>query len=114
MIVQELQAIQERHGYLPASELHALSQRLTVPLHRLHEVASFYPLYRLAPPPAAAVKVCRDMACHLAGAGRLTESLQAFANEFGEGKVEVCGGSRLGQCDPAVAITGNDHHGYPP
>jgi NADH:ubiquinone oxidoreductase subunit E len=38
MIVQELQKIQERCGWLPAEELRALSQRLTVPLHRLHEV----------------------------------------------------------------------------
>jgi len=112
MIVQELREIQERHGWLPPAEMRALSTRLNEPLHRLHEVASFYPLYRLAPPPTVAVKVCRDMACHLAGAGRLTESLQAFANEFGEGKVEVCGVSCLGQCDRAVAITVNDHHVY--
>jgi NADH:ubiquinone oxidoreductase subunit F (NADH-binding)/NADH:ubiquinone oxidoreductase subunit E len=111
MIVQELQAIQERHGYLPASELHSLSQRLTVPLHRLHEVASFYPLYRLKPPPVADVKVCRDMACHLQGAGRLTTSLQAYANEINDGtsSVVVEGVSCLGQCDRPVAVSINDH-----
>jgi NADH:ubiquinone oxidoreductase subunit F (NADH-binding)/NADH:ubiquinone oxidoreductase subunit E len=111
MIVQELQAIQKRHGYLPASELHSLSQRLTVPLHRLHEVASFYPLYRLKPPPVADVKVCRDMACHLQGAGRLTTSLQAYANEINDGtsSVVVEGVSCLGQCDRPVAVSINDH-----
>jgi len=36
MIVQELHQIQERCGYLPASELRALGQRLNLPLHRLH------------------------------------------------------------------------------
>jgi NADH:ubiquinone oxidoreductase subunit F (NADH-binding)/NADH:ubiquinone oxidoreductase subunit E len=111
MIVQELQAIQERHGYLPSSELHALSQRLNVPLHRLHEVASFYPLYRLKPPPIVDLKVCRDMACHLHGAPRLTRSLQAYANEIkdGETSVVVEGVSCLGQCDCPVAVSINDH-----
>jgi NADH:ubiquinone oxidoreductase subunit E len=71
MIVQELRAIQNRCGYLPAEELNALSKRIDVPLHRIHEVASCFPLYRLSPPPVVDVKVCRDMACHLRGAHRL-------------------------------------------
>src|SRR5215471_14027833 len=111
MIVQELHAIQERHGYLPAGELHALSERLKVPLHRLHEVASFYPLYRLKPPPNADVKVCRDMACHLHGAPRLTRSLQAYAHELSDEATQVVveGVSCLGQCDCPVAVSINDH-----
>jgi NADH:ubiquinone oxidoreductase subunit F (NADH-binding)/NADH:ubiquinone oxidoreductase subunit E len=111
MIVQELQAIQERHGYLPSSELHALSHRLNVPLHRLHEVASFYPLYRLKPPPTVDLKVCRDMACHLHGAPRLTRSLQAYANEIKDDATSVVveGVSCLGQCDCPVAVSINDH-----
>ena len=71
MIVQALHDIQQRFHYLPADELQALSKRLGVPLHRIHEVASFYPLYRLHPPAQVEVKVCRDMACHLRGADQL-------------------------------------------
>src|SRR4051794_36899440 len=99
MIVQELRQIQERHGWLPPAEMRALSKRINQPLHRLHEVASFYPLYRLTPPPAVEVKVCRDMACHIGGAPQLTATLQAYAKEFGPGQVNVCGVSCLGQCD---------------
>lgn len=110
MIVQELKLIQERCGYLPAEELHALAQRITMPLHRLHEVASFYPLYRLQPPPAVEVRVCRDISCHLRGAPRLRDKLAAVAQEFGAG-VTVVGVSCLGQCDHAPAISIN-HHVY--
>jgi NADH:ubiquinone oxidoreductase subunit F (NADH-binding)/NADH:ubiquinone oxidoreductase subunit E len=112
MIVQELQQIQERCGYLPHHEMRLLAERLGVPLHRVHEVASFYPLYRLKPPPAVDVKVCRDMACHLRGAERLQQSLAAHGREVGEGQVEVAGVSCLGQCDRPVAVTVNDHHVY--
>jgi NADH:ubiquinone oxidoreductase subunit F (NADH-binding)/NADH:ubiquinone oxidoreductase subunit E len=111
MIVQELRKIQDRCGWLPKEELHALSQRTNVPLHRIHEVASFYPSYRLSPPPTVDVRVCRDMACHLKGADRLLQNLQAYGQELGD-DVSVCGISCLGQCDKPVAVTINDHHVY--
>ncbi len=108
MIVQELRHIQERCGWLPHDELVALAKRIEQPLHRLHEVASYYPLYRLKPPPTVEVLVCRDMACHLRGAARLTQSLQAFAQEIGGKEVCVKGVSCLGQCDRPVAAVVND------
>ena len=110
MIVQELQKIQERCGWLPPEELSGLSSRLAVPLHRLHEVASYYPLYRLKPPPKVDIKVCRDMACHMAGAQKLRAEVGAIAAEYPAGEVVVDGVSCLGRCDGAVAAAVNDHH----
>ncbi len=104
MIQQELHAIQKVHGYLPVDELKKLSTRLNVPLHRIHEVASCFPHYRLTPPPAVEFKVCRDMACHLKGAPEYVRSLKAMASELGGGQVEIGGVSCLGQCDGAVAV----------
>src|SRR5437016_1543775 len=109
MIIQELTQLQERHGYLPDPELRALAKRLNVPLHRIHEVASFYPLYRLTPPPAVTVHVCRDMACHLHGAPQLRAELEALSVELGGGQVNIQGVSCLGQCDRPVAVSINDH-----
>src|SRR4051794_9387739 len=83
MIIPELRRIQEQFGYLPKPELEALSARLGEPLHRLHEVATFFPHFRLAPAPAASVKVCRDMGCHLGGAVACHAELKAVTHEFG-------------------------------
>src|SRR5437763_16458799 len=113
MIVQELRLIQDRCGYLPDSEMRELAKRLQVPLHRIHEVASFYPMYRLKPPPAVDVKVCRDMACHINGAPALTRGLQAtFANAIAAGTANVEGVSCLGQCDNPVACLIRYAHYY--
>ena len=60
MIIHELKTLQDAHGYLPAAELQALARRLNVPLYRLHRVASFYPHFRLQPPPAAAANDFRS------------------------------------------------------
>lgn len=109
MIVQELHAIQHRCGYLPKDELVALSARINQPLRRLHAVASSFPHYRLEPPPRVDVRVCRDMACHMAGACGLHRRLEAIGNEIGGGHVSVEGVSCLGQCDNTPAISINDH-----
>ncbi len=112
MIQQELHAIQKKNGYLPASELKALSERLSVPLHRLHEVASCFPHYRMEPPPDVEFLVCRDMACHLRGAPDYLRSLKEMAAELGGGEsVEIKGVSCLGQCDAAPAVMVG-HHVY--
>ncbi len=105
MLVQQLRAIQERNGYLKREDLESLSTRLDVPLHRIHEVVSFFPHFRLHPPPPVEVHVCRDIACHLRGAPGCLAALEAVASEFGgESRVKVESVSCLGRCDGAPAV----------
>jgi NADH:ubiquinone oxidoreductase subunit F (NADH-binding)/NADH:ubiquinone oxidoreductase subunit E len=104
MIIHELHAIQNQYGYLPATELQALSRRLHVPLYRLHGVASFYPHFRLHPPPAVDIKVCRDFACYLRGASDLLEIVRTAVDASPLTDVEVAPTACLGQCDSAPAI----------
>jgi NADH:ubiquinone oxidoreductase subunit F (NADH-binding)/NADH:ubiquinone oxidoreductase subunit E len=108
MIIHELHTIQRQHGYLPVTELQALSRRLNVPLYRIHGVASFYPQFRLQPPPAVEVKVCRDMACHLRGASDLLDIAHTAAAASPLTDVAVTPTACLGQCEAAPAIAVNN------
>ena len=108
MVIDELRQIQAQHGYLPADALGALAQRIQVPLYQLHGVASFYPHFRLTPPPAVDVVVCADMACHLRGADDLSEILQSRFGQPAANGVVVRPISCLGQCDRAPAAAVND------
>ena len=108
MIIQELNLIQKTHSYLPAEELQALSRRIGVPLYRLHGLASFYPHFRLQPPPGVDLRVCQDMACVLRGAADLQAIARTAADASPLTDVRVGGTACLGQCDGAPAITVND------
>lgn len=105
-MIQELRAIQERYGYVPEKELEDLARRLDKPVYEVHGVASFYPHFRLKPPPKATVHVCTDLPCHMKGAGKLLDKLKAQA--AGNETLEVKNCSCLGQCDGAPAILIND------
>jgi NADH:ubiquinone oxidoreductase subunit F (NADH-binding)/NADH:ubiquinone oxidoreductase subunit E len=108
MIFDELRAIQLRFGYLPASELQALSHRTQTPLYQLHSVASFYPHFHLVPPAKAEIHVCADMSCHLNGSCELRADLvRRFAGTSAE-EVQIKDVSCLGRCDQAPAIAVND------
>jgi NADH:ubiquinone oxidoreductase subunit F (NADH-binding)/NADH:ubiquinone oxidoreductase subunit E len=110
MIVQQLNQIQSRWGYLPRESLVALAERLAVPLYRIQEVVSFFPHYRKTPPPGVEVHVCRDMSCHLRGSAQLIGDLQQnLAPEIAAGRAAVCGVSCLGRCDRAPAVRIHHH-----
>ena len=108
IVIDELRAIQREHGYLPGSALQALSERIQTPLYQLQGLASFFPHFRLTPPPPVDVKICADLACHLRGADSLRQSAEERAAQAGSGSVVVRPSSCLGQCDRAPAASLND------
>src|SRR6516165_6234701 len=101
-ILPELRRIQDQFGHLKRDELRRFSKDSGIPQYRLQAVASYFPHFRLAPPPAVTVRVCRDMACHLAGSASLLRDLGSLSPKG----VHVEGTSCLGRCDrpPAVFI----------
>ena len=88
IIVDRLREIQNAWGYLPDAELTKLARLLGVPLYRVQEVASFYAAFRQEwdKPAVVEVRVCRDMACHHAGARHLFDPARP-----GGGLAEACG-----------------------
>ena len=108
MVFEDLREIQRQFGYIPADQLRGLATKIDVPLSRLHSVASFYPHFRLTPPPKVDVRVCQDMSCHLRGACELSADLENAFPQLDKSDVRVSGVSCLGRCDEAPAVAIND------
>src|SRR2546423_1242513 len=98
-IIPALQRIQAEHGYLKREALELFAGETNTPLYRIQAVASFFPHFRLGAPPRVTLRVCRDMACHLAGADEALRRLGELAGD----DVRVEGVSCLGRCDRAPA-----------
>jgi NADH:ubiquinone oxidoreductase subunit F (NADH-binding) len=93
---------------LPDDALQALAQRLSVPLYRLQEVASFFPHFRRTPPAKVHVQICRDMSCHLRGAGEMLRQCGKQLSAGNGHEIHVEGVSCLGRCDRAPAAMVNE------
>ena len=111
-LVPALQEIQHEFGYLERGALEKYSEKSGVPLYRLQEVASFFPHFFLSPPKKVTLRVCRDMACHMAGSAKMIAELQSTAGA----QVAIEGASCLGRCDRApaacVSVAGDHHEHY--
>ncbi len=99
-IISAMLRIQDEYGYLNRSELERFSEESNVPLYRIQEIISFYPQFRFSRPAKVQVKVCRDMACHLAGSASLVQELLALSSQ----RIRVEEASCLGRCDRAPAV----------
>ena len=99
-IVPALHRIQRAHGYLDPDALKEFSRQSGIPLARLHEVGSFFPVFRRAKPPRVTVRVCRDMSCHLAGSAGVLAHLRHMADP----ECDIEGQSCFGRCDRAPAV----------
>jgi len=84
-LIDILQAIQAREGYLSNEAMLEVARFLDISSAKVWGVATFYNQFRFTPPGRQAVRVCMGTACHLAG-GQLV--LDAVAREL---KIEVGG-----------------------
>src|SRR5688500_8770843 len=106
MLIDDLKALQERRGFLAAEDIREYAERTNTPLYQIQAVASFYPHFRLEPPPRREIHVWVALACHLKGAPALHERLRGLACDPEAVRVHAC--SCLGQCDAAPAVMIDD------
>jgi NADH-quinone oxidoreductase subunit E len=75
-LIAVLQRLQQAFGYLPEAVIDELSRLSGVPASRIYGVVTFYAQFSTTPSGLHRVCVCHGTACHVAGAGRITEALE--------------------------------------
>jgi NADH:ubiquinone oxidoreductase subunit E len=84
MLIPMMQDIQEACEFLPVKVVKELSLKLGVPLSQIYSVATFYAMFRLAPPGEHQITLCMGTVCFLKGAGKVAEAIQReFSVEAG-------------------------------
>jgi NADH:ubiquinone oxidoreductase subunit F (NADH-binding)/NADH:ubiquinone oxidoreductase subunit E len=105
-LIPELEALQQRLGWLPREELEELARRTRRPLYEIQGLVSFYPHFRTDPPRPVSVQVCRDLSCWLRDG---EEAAAALRDRYGgDEDVELREISCPGRCDTAPAARVGD------
>lgn len=112
-----MQDVQDEARYLPREAMERISERLSVPIARVYQMATFFESFHLEPRGKHICTVCMGTACHVRGATRLVEELERDLDIPSGGttedlmftieEVNCVGACALG---PLVIIDG-DYHG---
>ena len=72
-LIEVLQDIQDKYGYISKEAMVIVSQGLGVPIIDVFRAASFYKAFRLSPSGKHVLTVCTGTACHVRGAELLID-----------------------------------------
>jgi len=112
-----LHLVQNELGHITMDDERSVAGILGIPAMSVHEVVSFYSMFRRAPIGRYHLQVCTNVSCALAGGGRLVEHLKSkLGIKLGEttpdGKFTLTGVECLGACEQAPCLMVNfDYHG---
>src|SRR5258705_8475757 len=68
-----LHALQEHFGYLSKEAIEWTAKKLDLQPINIHELVTFYPMFRQEPVGKYQIKVCRTLSCALGGSHKLHE-----------------------------------------
>ncbi len=75
-LIPVLQEIQQEFNYLSEDSIREVADGLSLPLHHVYSVATFYNVFSLKPKGRNIVRVCMGSACHVRGAARILEEVE--------------------------------------
>jgi NADH-quinone oxidoreductase subunit E len=112
-----LHAIQEHFGYISKEAIEWTAKKLELQPINIHELVTFYPMFRQEPAGKYQIKVCRTLSCALGGSYKLHEhfckKLGLDPNAHGvqttkDGKFSVEFVECLASCGTAPVMMCND------
>lgn len=77
MLIQILLKIQSNFGWLPKEMLIEISKQLDLPLYQIHQVATFYKAFSLAPRGRHIIRVCMGTSCKVRGSQLIMDMLES-------------------------------------
>jgi formate dehydrogenase subunit gamma len=107
MLVQILQAIVSRFGWVPSATIRQLADDLNLSRADVHGVVEYYHDFRTKEPGKHIVKICQAEACQAMGSRKLTEHAKKTLTDEVTLEPVYCLGNCA--CSPAVMIDGKTY-----
>lgn len=117
-LIPILQEIQEEYNFLSETSIKDVASELTLPLHHVYSVATFYNVFSLKPKGQNIVKVCMGSACHVRGAVRIMEEIERSLNlnsgeTSADGKFSLESVNCLGACALGpIMVLNKEYNGH--
>ena len=115
-VIQVLQDVQAKYGYLPQRAVERVASRLGIPRTQVYHAATFYSAFSLTPKGRHRIHVCVGTACHVRGAAMIAEKVQrdlkvepggtTADGEWSLDEVACVGACAMG---PVVIVDGEPH-----
>jgi len=74
-LIPVLLDIQTEYHYLPPEAIQRVSERMSIPMIQVYQVASFYKVFSLEPRGKHIITVCMGTACHVRGSTMLVDQI---------------------------------------
>ena len=112
-LIQILNEVQEKYGYIPKQSQIEISNYLNIPMAEIYGVITFYSRFTLKPKGKYNISVCLGTACFVKGSqallDRLKERLQIQEGETTpDGKFSIDATRCVGACGLAPVFTVNN------
>ena len=112
-MIQILNEIQEKYGYIPKQAQIEVSEYLSIPMAEIYGVITFYSRFTLEPKGKYNISVCLGTACFVKGSqallDRLKERLKIEEGQTtADGKFSIDATRCVGACGLAPVFTVND------
>ncbi|MGH8910826.1 MAG: NAD(P)H-dependent oxidoreductase subunit E, partial [Egibacteraceae bacterium] len=105
LLLPALHAAQDAVGWISEGALSYICERLVVPPADAYGVATFYAMFSLSPRAPRVAHVCDDLACRMAGAEALCDTLASLLGPESSGEAVTWVRSPcLGLCERAPAV----------
>jgi NADH-quinone oxidoreductase subunit E len=95
--------IMDEFGFVPPGGVDLLVEKLEITPTRVHEVLSFYTMFRSEPQAEYTLQVCHNISCHIMGARPVIAQLEKklgirLGERTPDGKFQIEGAECLGAC----------------
>jgi len=108
-VIEILQELQEKEGYLPQKDMINLSNKLNIPGVDISGVATFYSQFKFQKPGKYLINICNGTACHVKGSLSILGYLESFlgikcGQTTADGKITLQSVNCIGACAKAPAM----------